>query len=361
MNGLLKKVLIFVILLFAFSFGVSAQTKTVTELQNEIQQYEAELQKLSGQAKTLSNQIAQFDAQIKLTTLKINQTEEKILLLGGRIDQLEESLTSLNKAFGERAVETYKMSRFENNFFYILTAPAIDNVVSRFHYLQKIQEADRNLLERLKNAQDTYIGEKEDQEVLQAELEKQKQNLASQKAAKNRLLQTTQSDEKRYQQLLAAAKADLASIERALSAVGAKIGDVKKGEIIASVGNSGCSTGAHLHFEVFENAKVENGRVVGNRTNPHNYLDNGKFQHPLPGSIITAEYNEAYLLGIHTGVDFAYKYDDRTTYGAPIYAAESGIAYAAQDSQSCYLTGTVGRGIIIDHQNGLVTLYWHIP
>ncbi|KKR86757.1 MAG: secreted cell wall DL-endopeptidase, partial [Candidatus Woesebacteria bacterium GW2011_GWB1_41_10] len=134
MNGLLKKVLIFVILLFAFSFGVSA--KTVEELQSEIQQYEAELTKLSSQARTLSNQIAQFDAQIKLTTLKINQTEEKILLLGGRIDQLEESLQSLNNAFGERAVETYKMSRFENNFFYILTAPGVDDVVSRYHYLQ---------------------------------------------------------------------------------------------------------------------------------------------------------------------------------------------------------------------------------
>src|SRR3990167_5715088 len=199
MNGLLKKVLIFVILLFAFSFGVSA--KTVEELQSEIQQYEAELTKLSSQARTLSNQIAQFDAQIKLTTLKINQTEEKILLLGGRIDQLEESLQSLNNAFGERAVETYKMSRFENNFFYILTAPGVDDVVSRYHYLQKIQEADRNLLTRLQNAQDTYIGEKEDQEELETELEKQKQNLVGQKAAKNRLLETTRNDEKRYQQL----------------------------------------------------------------------------------------------------------------------------------------------------------------
>jgi peptidoglycan hydrolase CwlO-like protein len=212
MNETLKKVLAFVIVFFLFTFGVSA--KTVEELQQEIQQYEAELQKLSSQAKTLSNQVAQFDAQIKLTTLKISQTEEKILLLGGRIDQLEESLQSLNKAYGERVVETYKLSRFENNLLFVITAPGIDDVVSRFHYLQKIQEADRNLLDRLQKAQTVYIGEKEDQEALQTELETQKRQLDSQKLAKANLLATTKNDEKRYQQLLSEARAQLAAFRR---------------------------------------------------------------------------------------------------------------------------------------------------
>ena len=59
----------------------------------------------------MKNQIAQFDAQIKLTSLKIAQTEEQINLLSGRIDQIQGSLGSLTKAFNERAVETYKMSK----------------------------------------------------------------------------------------------------------------------------------------------------------------------------------------------------------------------------------------------------------
>ena len=45
---------------------------------------------------TLKNQIAQFNAQINLTQLKIADTQNKILLLGGRIDQLEVSLNDLN-------------------------------------------------------------------------------------------------------------------------------------------------------------------------------------------------------------------------------------------------------------------------
>ena len=57
----------------------------------------------------------------------------------------------------------------------------------------------------------------------------------------------------------------------------------------------------------------------------------------------------------HTGLDIV------DYFGAPIYAAESGTVYTFQDSQSCYLTGTVGKGVAIDHHNSIVTLYWHIP
>lgn len=198
--------------------GINAQS--ADELTNKISEYEKQLATLSGQANTLSNQIKQFDAQINLTTLKIVQTEDKIKLLGGRIDQLEGSLTDLTEAFSSRAVETYKMSRFENNFLFMLGAADIDDAVARFHYLQKIQKADSDLMERLQRAQTIYIGEKSDQETLQNELETQKNQLSSQKAAKAKLLAETKSNEKRYQTLLAEAKAQLSALRRFVTSQG---------------------------------------------------------------------------------------------------------------------------------------------
>jgi peptidoglycan hydrolase CwlO-like protein len=206
-NG--KKFFLFIltsILFLGTAVFVRAQTCTnETDCNNLIQQYSDQISKLQGQANTLKNQIAQFDVQIKLTTLKIAQTQDQIALLGGRIDQLGSSLDSLTAAFSSRAVETYKLSRFENNFTFILSASDLTDAVSRLHYLQKIQEEDRSLLEKLQTAQTTYQGQKADQETLQKQLQTQQANLNTQKVAKNNLLKATKSDETKYQSLLAQA------------------------------------------------------------------------------------------------------------------------------------------------------------
>lgn len=209
--------LVFFLLSFtvlSFVRNVKAETCSSTDdCSSLIKQYEEQIGKLQGQASTLKNQIAQFDTQIALTSLKIARTEEQIKMLGGRITQLGDSLDALTKAFNIRAVETYKLSKIENNIVFILSAGNIEDVVTKFHYLQRIQEEDQNLLIRLEQAQTTYEGEKDEQETLQAQLQTQKANLNSQKAAKNSLLSVTKNDEARYQSLLSQAKAQFASFQ----------------------------------------------------------------------------------------------------------------------------------------------------
>src|SRR3972149_10947310 len=166
------------------SHAQESPDQKLQRLNSEIEQYQSQVTKLKAQANTLANQIAQYDAQIKLTTLKITQVEEKIALLGGRIDQLEFSLTALTNAFTVRAKETYVMARMGDPVLLLVSAQDLSDAVSRFHYLKRIQEADRDLLFRLQKAQTTYVEEKDDQETLKQELEAQKVNLANQKAAK---------------------------------------------------------------------------------------------------------------------------------------------------------------------------------
>ena len=155
-----RALFLLIVLLSLIAFPVSKTTvyaetpeEKLERLNNEIQQYEAEINKLKSHAATLSNQIAQYDAQIRLTALKIDETQEKILLLGGRIDQLEGSLVSLSKAFSSRVVYTYKMARLNEPLILLITANELSDAVSSFHYLQKIQESDRDLLMRLHKAQ----------------------------------------------------------------------------------------------------------------------------------------------------------------------------------------------------------------
>lgn len=220
-----KKLLVLLIALSGF-IGFSSQVfgqaacNSAQECQDLIKQYQDQITTLQGQAKTLKNQIAQFNAQIYLTSLKIADTENKIQTLGGRIDQLETSLNDLTAAFTSRAVETYKLSRFENNFLFLLSASDVNDAVERFHYLTKIQAEDTSLMEQLQTAQTQYKGEKQTQEDLQKTLQAQKDSLNTQKAAKNTLLSQTQGSEARYQTLLSQARAALAALSSYAESVG---------------------------------------------------------------------------------------------------------------------------------------------
>jgi peptidoglycan hydrolase CwlO-like protein len=352
------------------SHFVAVKADQLQEINDQIKQYETEISRLKSQANTLSNQIAQFDAQIRLTTLKIQETQEKILLLGGRINQLEISLEALTEAFATRATETYKMTRLGDSLIMLITASDLGEVVSRYHYLQRIQEADRDLLVRLQEAQDVYEEEKDDQESLQAQLEEQGKVLGAQKTAKAELLAITRNDEKRYQNLLAKARAELAAIQAIIAGRGeeTEVGFVSEGSRIASVipSVSACSSGAHLHFEVVQGGAHQNPAnvlipksVIWDNTPDGQFGFSGSWQWPLNDPIrITQGYGMTYYASVlkyyggspHTGLDMVNS-NDHT-----VKAARSGTLY--RGAIGC--GGGTLRYVRVQQRDGYDTYYLHV-
>lgn len=382
--GILKRffLALFLVAFFAASFTiVSAQSpEQLEQKEKEIKELEAKLEETRNQAKTLSLQISVMNNQIKLTELRIESTRElidklegDITLLSGKISTLEGRLANVSEILLNRIVVSYKVGTTDPVQL-IFASHGFSDYVSRAKYIQVAQEHDRKLLFELEQTKTNYNKQKDifsekqsEQQALEAQLEQLQGELEQQKKDKEALFVVTKNDEKRFQQLLEAALAEKAAIERVLTLPLKDGQPIKQGEIIAITGNSGspgCSTGKHLHLEF---------RKDGNAQNPADYLANvsvnwdnspdssfsfnGSWNWPIENARITQGYGMTYWArtgyyggGPHTGIDMV------STSSDIIRAPKDGTLY--KGSTSC--RGATMSYVAIDHGEGLFTWYWHV-
>lgn len=367
-------------LILGFKFTIFAEDNPDQKL-DEIRKKIEETQKLLSEAKlrktTLQNEITYQDNQIQLTSLKISETEEEIQSLTGQIDNLENALTGLSEVFAERVVESYKLKRLGDPVTVVMSADSLAEILSRLHYLQKIQQQDRETLVQMQTTQTNYEDQRTKREDLKSKLELQKKSLASQKAQKTHLLEITKNDEKKFQQLLQAAKSELEAIQAIIAGRGqeTKVGGVTAGQKIASIiqGSSCNSSGAHLHFIVSEK---------GIAKNPFNYLKSGidykncsgggacsegdpfnpsgEWGWPINQKIMFSQgfgatwaVNNSWVGSIykfHNGIDIDSENSDE------IKAVKNGTLYRGSYAGSCTL-----RYVRVDHDDSDIdTLYLHV-
>lgn len=404
----MKKLFLLVILTI-FSIGsvfFIARAETDTgDLLDQIAEYEKKIADLQGQVSTLANEVASFDNQISLTQLKIqnsiyniNKTEEDIKKLiqdindlAVRIDKLEESIDRQQSVLNERIRARYK-SRETSPFFIVFGSSTINQLVQKTEYLKVMELQDNKLLTQMRKTKAAYDlqkglyeQKKNEEETLKQQLVNEKANLDAyknqledQKAQKAKLLEITQNNEVKYQELLADAQRELNQITGAVSALIGQDGEsVDKGDLIGYQGNSGYSFGEHLHFGVYRYSSFEeiNGWnwYYSNYVNPDDVLKeknvywndgcggakyknvgDGNWGWPLSSPTISQGFGTTCWSYLYGGKPHP-AWDMYGPTGSPIYAVKSGEAYYCRNC-----LGDGGNGVFIFHDDNYMTVYWHL-
>ena len=322
--------------------------------------------------------ILEAERAVKMREEELIRLQGDISLVGGKIENLNRSLEAQRKIFGERAATAYKSrsADFLQMFFGGPQASTFSQVVNRFKYLKVFELQDSKFLKQMDETKQVFqtqkviLSDKKDQvQEIKTQIEQEKKNLENYKLAltgqqveKKNLLTLTVNDEGKYQQLLTQILAEIESVSRGLTG-GIKLGPVKLGDIIAREGNTGGVlptpsaanpiAGSHLHFGVYKD---------GTAQNPQGFLDRGELAWPESPTTVTQDFGanrDFYLRNF--GVPGHNALDMSAGFGAPVKAAADGVAYETGDSRvyGSWCNGKA-KGIRVEHDNGLVTIYWHV-
>lgn len=333
---------ILLILTLVFGMTIPVQASSIEETKKKGEALEAQKSTAEAEKKALADQLNKLIAEMDETTAKITAKQEEIAVKEDELIQAQIDENNQYESMKKRIKYMYENGNTQ--FIEILfSSKSIGDFLNNAEYITQISEYDRDMLDEFKatvqrvdDQKKALEGEKAELETLQVQLQEKQDEVSAllaekaeqisdlevaigENAAKLKALQEEAARQQRMREEAAAAAAAAAAASQGNSSGGSSSG-----------GSSG-------------------GGTAGPSVAPSG---NGALSNPCPSAYISSEFGGRTSPGgigstNHKGRDYA------AGAGSPIYAAASGtvttVAY----------NGARGNYLVINHGNGLSTLYQH--
>lgn len=315
---------------------ISSREEEIKKLEEEIADYQRRLVSVGNQKRTLQNAIAELDLSraklakdIQLTQKLIDRASFVIGDLDTSIRQKERKINEYRKLIAE-IVQRIDHADRESLLEVLLGHESISTFFEEVEDLNRMQATIRDgikSLERLRNelssSKDKHRSEQARLFALEDRLDDQRYIADQKRKEQYALLTATKNQEANYRRELALREERKKQFEREI-------------EIFE----------AQLAAEIDPNSFPAPGTKV--------------LAYPLDQVFVTQKFGKTsdarrlYESGTHNGIDF------RAAPGTPVRAANDGIVVETGDTDKICPGASYGKWILIEHRNGLSTLYAHL-
>lgn len=319
--------------------GITDRNNRLKEITEEIATYQVELQKVGGEKATLQRAVRELELERKKVQGDLSYTQNKIGVTDLEIQKLDLEIeeTGAHIERNRLAVEeTIRRMNETDDLSFIETLLTHDNLSEVWAILDALAQVRTVMGERvrdlteLQNILEGKVGEhtvkRGDLVALKDQYTGQQKVLEVNKSEKNQLLAKTQSEEQNYQALLAEKKAAQAQILKGLRDFESKLQFILDPTTIPTAGST-------------------------------------VFRWPLESVRITQHFGGTEFAKANASVYAGRPYHPGIDLGAPsgtkIFAPLTGTVRATGNTDAVTGCYSWGKWTLIDHANGLSTLYAH--